>query len=573
MKFYFIKKLNFRQKTALSIYLFAFAPIFLFGTLYLINVINSEKIQIIQTNTNQLQNCIDNVNEILINESYKINYVCNHSEIIKSLSVNYNDDYVDMLEANNRVKEILNNIQANTNSQNIYIYTTNSTLYTSNNLFGMDKLNEEVKNQIFNTPENKLTWNISKHLNEYEKEEYFLSIYKKILSIDEVLGICEIRIPFPNIGRNFQIDFPKESLIIYKFNEQNLIILKMESQGNNTFVDVYNINKSSQYVIIEKEIKYNNHLVQLYIPKSHFNLMTRKPLVLTVLAMSFFVIFILLLIKFIIKNLTSKVTELIDKKNSIIESWKKPIDINYDSNDISAKDTKDEFEQIALKFEEHSQIIKIFYKQIADYEVEIKKLEIELLQERINPHFLYNTLSTIKWTYADSELSNIIDSLVRYYRIVLNKGNHILTIKQELELLNEYVNIQKFAYNSNFEFLIDVDNEILNCYILKQLLQPIIENAILHGLNNLEYKGELKMTLKVDLDDIVITISDNGKGISRKMIEQIKTGQVKKKYSGYGIRNIQQRIKMYYGEQYGLIIDNKLDLGTNVSITIPKIKQ
>ncbi|MDQ8736202.1 histidine kinase [Paenibacillus sp. LHD-38] len=205
-----------------------------------------------------------------------------------------------------------------------------------------------------------------------------------------------------------------------------------------------------------------------------------------------------------------------------------------------------------------------------------RTLELKVLQEQINPHFLYNTLFSIQELYSMGESDNaakMMKNLASFFRLCLSNGDEIVTVKKELELISDYLEIQKMRY-SNMDYKIEVDEEILNFSIVKLTLQPIIENAIHHGINGVKISTIIVQGL-IEEDTLIIKIMDNGKGIPKDKLALIndclQTGDWSPMTSSYGIKNVQERLLIYYGRPFGLLYESELDRGTIVTIRINKI--
>ena len=199
-----------------------------------------------------------------------------------------------------------------------------------------------------------------------------------------------------------------------------------------------------------------------------------------------------------------------------------------------------------------------------------------MLQSQINPHFLYNTLDSITWMIEggkNEEASFMITQLAKLFRISLSKGHTIITVRDELLHAKSYMNIQKVRYKNKFEVSFDVDEEIMDYCAVKLVLQPILENALNYGIRELDDFGEIVVGGKKVGEDIIITVSDNGMGIPENEIPLLltNTDRVHKKGSGVGLVNVNNRIKILFGERYGLHIESELDEGTVVTIKIPAI--
>jgi len=207
---------------------------------------------------------------------------------------------------------------------------------------------------------------------------------------------------------------------------------------------------------------------------------------------------------------------------------------------------------------------------------DLRLAEFRALQSQINPHFLYNTLDMINWlSLSDKkeELSEAIHSLSRFYKLTLRKHDEIIPIELELEHVSLFVQIQNLRYENRIDFLIDVPLNICDYYIPRLTLQPIVENAIQHGLfMQNQPTGNIVITGWLDSDDVVITVSDNGIGMSPEQMQTILLGEDKNNgKSNIGIYNTHLRLSLLYGQKYGLSYSSTIDQGTEVTIRIPAV--
>lgn len=219
-------------------------------------------------------------------------------------------------------------------------------------------------------------------------------------------------------------------------------------------------------------------------------------------------------------------------------------------------------------------------KQLAllkDVEVKAIKSELKALQSQINPHFLYNTLDQINWMAQfgmNDQIPALVHSLAGYYKLTLSNGQDIITIEHELKLVDYYVQIQNIRFEQRIEFIMQVDEEFLQGLIPKLTLQPIIENAILHGILKSENReGIITVTCERQADQIILSVVDDGVGMDGAQLEVLQSGSkiVNPNGSGYGIRNVQERIKLYYGEAFGLQFFSSPGDGMIVEVHIPLI--
>lgn len=207
----------------------------------------------------------------------------------------------------------------------------------------------------------------------------------------------------------------------------------------------------------------------------------------------------------------------------------------------------------------------------------VKNAELKALQAQINPHFLYNTLDMINWmSYKNmnKEISAAVKNLAKFYKLSLNRGKATTSIRDELTHVSLYVDIQNMRYPNRINLSIEAEEVIYEHCIPKITLQPIVENSILHGILGRENgSGNITITGKVEGDDIVLLVQDDGIGIPEDKLDTIFSENIEnKKGSGYGLRNINDRIKLSYGEQYGLTYSSEFGKGTKVIIRIPAIK-
>ncbi len=208
-------------------------------------------------------------------------------------------------------------------------------------------------------------------------------------------------------------------------------------------------------------------------------------------------------------------------------------------------------------------------------EINLRKTELKALQAQINPHFLYNTLDSIAWMCErgrNADAVKMVHALARLFRISISKGHELIPIAKEIEHAESYLQIQKYRYKNQFTYDFDVDPECLEYLCNKITLQPIIENAINHGLDLLVDEGNIHVSVHQDGDDIVFRVEDNGVGMSEEQIQAIMERGPKDR-TGIGIKNVNDRLKIYFGKKYGLHITSELDVGTCVEIRMPKVQE
>ena len=210
---------------------------------------------------------------------------------------------------------------------------------------------------------------------------------------------------------------------------------------------------------------------------------------------------------------------------------------------------------------------------VREEEINLRKTELKALQAQINPHFLYNTLDSIAWMCEqgrNADAVKMVHALARLFRISISRGHELIPIAKEIEHAESYLQIQKYRYKNQFTYSFDVDPHCLDYYCNKITLQPIIENAINHGLDLLVEEGRIEVKVCQDGNDILFFVRDNGVGMSAEQIESIMQHGPKDR-AGIGIKNVSDRLKIYFGKNYGLSITSEPDVGTCVEIRMPKI--
>lgn len=209
----------------------------------------------------------------------------------------------------------------------------------------------------------------------------------------------------------------------------------------------------------------------------------------------------------------------------------------------------------------------------------LREAELEILQMQINPHFLYNTLDTIVWLAEagdNDQVVNMVEVLSDFFRATLNGGKEIVTIEEESRHISSYLQIQQVRYKDILDYSIQLPDEIAEVKIPKITLQPLVENALYHGIKNKRGRGQIKVYGYLKQDICVIVIADNGKGMSRDELESLNDRircQKEQEKESYGLYNVNERIRLRFGEEYGIRVYSELDVGTRVEVYLPACLQ
>lgn len=243
----------------------------------------------------------------------------------------------------------------------------------------------------------------------------------------------------------------------------------------------------------------------------------------------------------------------------------------------------EEIQSLVKKQEQSIEDLIVERNRVAEIQKQKRHAELKALQAQINPHFLYNTLNTITWQAADQgihDVSRMANALGKFFRLSLSRGAEVISLADEIEHVRCYLSIQQIRYQDKLHYRIEVPEDLLECCVLKLILQPLVENAIYHGIKEKEGAGEIIITASAGMQDgcrvLFLYVYDNGVGIPEEKLTLINTGLRrggKNTREGYGIYNVNERIGLYYGAPFGISYESQSGAGTKAIITIPMKKQ
>lgn len=234
----------------------------------------------------------------------------------------------------------------------------------------------------------------------------------------------------------------------------------------------------------------------------------------------------------------------------------------------------DEISQLYSHFNRMSLELSQHVESVKEANRKMREAELRALQHQINPHFLYNTLDSINWMaatrYQATDISLMVTSLANLFRLSLNKSNEITTVHDEIEHVKCYVIIQKIRFDNEFELRVEADPEIENAGMIKLILQPLVENSIIHGFHGIDYPGNINIRISRQGELLILEVADNGVGCDREQMNLLLRNPGSADSKGYGLRNVNERIKLLYGPSYGLqFIEPESGLpGTRIQILL-----
>ncbi len=234
-----------------------------------------------------------------------------------------------------------------------------------------------------------------------------------------------------------------------------------------------------------------------------------------------------------------------------------------------------DIEEIQLLSNGIENMVERLIKQIeknTEQEKQRRRTEFALLQAQINPHFLYNTLDTIVWLIESEEINEavkMVASLSNYFRFTLSRGKNVITIEEEEQHVRSYLEIQQMRYRDLMDYEIDIPEQLKKYILPKLTLQPLVENALYHGIKNRRRKGFIRLTGKAVNGRIILEVTDEGRGMTEERLAEVRASLTEGTNEGFGLRTVHQRIQILFGPEYGLSLESTLDVGTKVIVTIP----
>ena len=234
-----------------------------------------------------------------------------------------------------------------------------------------------------------------------------------------------------------------------------------------------------------------------------------------------------------------------------------------------------DIEEIQLLSNGIENMVERLIKQIeknTEQEKQRRRTEFALLQAQINPHFLYNTLDTIVWLIESEEINEavkMVASLSNYFRFTLSRGKNVITIEEEEQHVRSYLEIQQMRYRDLMDYEIDIPDQLKKFILPKLTLQPLVENALYHGIKNRRRKGFIRLTGKAVNGRIILEVTDEGRGMTEERLAEVRASLTEGTNEGFGLRTVHQRIQILFGPEYGLSLESTLDVGTKVIVTIP----
>lgn len=422
------------------------------------------------------------------------------------------------------------------------------------------------------------------HTQNYLKNEgkWVFSLSAAIMEENKILGIVLIDMSYKNltdmcndiqlgekgyvyiVGQGQEMIYhPKQQLIYSGILQEDLARVMQQEEGS--FTEVL---EAKRLVTVHslKEVGWRvvgvSYIGELLVSKQEIII---PLIILTLLAL----VVAFLISKRIVSQTAKPIRELTEHMQEI-ELGKLGVEIDTQSD-------TEEIQCLTASFKEMVYKIEGLIEQVEDNQKKLRRSELKVLQSQINPHFLYNSLDTIIWLGEREECEKVVQmtaALARYFRLSLSKGKEVITIYEEVEHVKHYLQIQKIRYASKLAYTIEVSPDIFDEMIVKIVLQPLVENALYHGIKDLEEGGYIRVLGFREGNNIILEVYDNGKGMSHEQIKNILKAPSSTSITkgGVAIKNVHERIQVYFGQDYGLSYESEYGKWTKVRITIPVIE-
>lgn len=424
----------------------------------------------------------------------------------------------------------------------------------------------------------------SSHTQNYLKNEgkWVFSLSAAIMEENKILGIVLIDMSYKNltdmcndiqlgekgyvyiVGQGQEMIYhPKQQLIYSGILQEDLARVMQQEEGSFTevledkrLVTVHSLEQVGWRVV---GVSYIGEL-----------LVSKKEIIIPLIILTLLALVVAFLISKRIASQTAKPIRELTEHMQEIELGKLGVEIDTQSD-------TEEIQCLTASFKEMVYKIEGLIEQVEDNQKKLRKSELKVLQSQINPHFLYNSLDTIIWLGEREECEKVVQmtaALARYFRLSLSKGKEVITIYEEVEHVKHYLQIQKIRYASKLAYTIEVSPDIFDEMIVKIVLQPLVENALYHGIKDLEEGGYIRVLGFREGNNIILEVYDNGKGMSHEKIKNILKAPSSTSITkgGVAIKNVHERIQVYFGQDYGLSYESEYGKWTKVRITIPVIE-
>lgn len=539
------------------------------NTKYTLEKLEQSSLEVLESaksNMNIIVGNVSNVSKMIISSSNIQNALNNYETEDKSLRNNIND-YLSQFT----------NFQSNISSIYLLDYEGNK-YYSESYLYKGLNLSDVKKSSLYEELLNKdgeyiLKYNCGGLIKETDRNYVSLLRVVNNINTQEPMGIMIINIDEDNFFDSDTNSNDKFSTKIFIRDGENNFITKDSNREILSKLE-NEINYSIGNGTITKKLEKSNYIVSnvsveginwsIVSVSSYSRLLEQNQYVKYILVYFLLFSFALIVLGAVIisKFITGPINKLCESMNDVGDGKFSLVNIKTYNDEIGQM--KNRYNGLIIEITE-------LMKKIKENEEKKRQIELDLLMSQIKPHFLYNTLDSINSLALSGESKKIykmIKSLGKFYRVSLNEGNNIISVREEIDTIKNYLIIQEMRYGELLDVEYNLDDSCNEYRIIRLVLQPLVENSIYHGIRNKEGKGKIVISTYEDEESIYLSVEDNGLGIKKSKIEDIYNN----KGIGVGLRATKERLRIFYGDKFKFKIESKLGVGTKITIKIPKEK-
>ena len=554
-----LKDMKLRNKITLNYVCFGLIPLLLIGSFAMHHVQNIMFEQEAVRNQDYLKQAIFAVNGQLNVYNALSDYVSFNNTVARICKGEYESEYERYVDYTDGFKALIGSMKYFHNEiEHIVLYLNQQGVEYEDCIMPITEIQQQK--WYDNLENNSIKWVAN-------KDKVFLIRQIPFIRENGKINVLYIEINRKNLFQWFE-NMTDTDYGVYLVNENNRIIYntqKFSKKNRNQILSLKEVKKEKKnqknYIVTKEEIEDSGWSVYLYRPST----VIREKIEDILHKVIFTVLISSIICLICIRSLTKKTVRGIEQLQKNMKEIEKG---NFELHVHS--ESKDEVGDLIRGFGAMVSKIRILIEEVYTGNIKQKEYEMRALQAQINPHFLYNSLSLINWMALEEgqeEISKITLAMSSFYRTALNKGNNIILLENEIENIKSYLEIQLMMHDYEFDVEIKVDDTIKKCEVLNLILQPMLENAIEHGIDlKTDGRGKIRVEAIDRGDVLLLEVEDNGIGMEEEVQDVILTKQSK----GYGLRNVNERIRLYYGEEYHITIESKLGVGTKIITTLPK---
>lgn len=553
-----------KSKITLYIVIFTTVPLLMVAVYLYTQMKHDNEREYVRNMEQNLDNGVTFMNMELNAYKEKSSYLMRNTYLYYGINKPYNEDVEAMFTFYETIKQFVSGLDADSGmtDEPFVLYITNESLYEGKYIRHISRIEQSpLYEQLLKRPLNEIYWSPS--LVELIDGEYLL-FYQNIVLLGERIGVIEMKLPFRRLQKYMDNMGPPEGRLLLYSNEENEILYLR----NDTDIEITDAAQLTpdKYLILTRRLD-NGHFITVAVSRSVLERSNQADA--QTLATIYIPVVLLLCIISIItsRSITRRLNQFIRKISSHDDllSQQQWIEVTG----------QDEIAVIEQKFVSVINKLNQAYRDVIENNREKAQIEMDLHQSLINPHLLYNSLSVIRWNALrneDRRTVDLIDAMTHYYRSALRRGDQAVPLHEELRLIREYVQICEFSHSCEFQLQINVEEDMLSHAISRHLLQPIVENAILHGLDGKDH-AIISIRGYMNGTSMVLEIADNGYGMDQDQLERLTKSRHEFPREnqfdhGYGIHNVMKRLKGLHGEQSSLVVSSQKGEGTIVTITL-----